>query len=495
MMKRKTTRKSKYDFITNQKYFDSIKQIYAQKSVTLHKRISKTHLYIQVMKQTKIVASISDRRCDIDFIRKLFFAGMNVVRMNTAHATPDGIRTIIRNVRAVSPHIALMIDTKGPEVRTTGVESPIEYKTGDMVKIFGRPEMDSSHDIVNVSYPDFARDVKVGDHVLFDDGELDMLVVENVGPMLVAQVQNDGVLGAHKSVNVPGEHIALPAITEKDRQNILLAIEEDIDFIAHSFVRSAADVMAIQQILDENNSDIKIISKIENQEGVDNIDEIIDASYGIMIARGDLGIEVPIERIPGIQRQIIRKCVMKKKPVIVATQMLHTMIKNPRPTRAEVTDFGAFIDLGGVDGLLHISEMSWGRTENPKKVYKIGDSVKCFIKEINGDKIALSVKYPDLNPWNNAAEKYAVGNVVKGTVARMTDFGAFVQLEDGIDALLHVSQISRDRIEKPSDALSIGQEIEAKVVDLNEADKKISLSIKALLNDNEAQEEAPATEE
>ena len=162
---------------------------------------------------------------------------------------------------------------------------------------------------------------------------------------------------------------------------------------------------------------------------------------------------------------------------------------------ARLTSFGAFIDLGGVDGLLHISEMSWGRTENPKKVYKIGDSVKCFIKEINGDKIALSVKYPDLNPWNNAAEKYAVGNVVKGTVARMTDFGAFVQLEDGIDALLHVSQISRDRIEKPSDALSIGQEIEAKVVDLNEADKKISLSIKALLNDNEAQEEAPATEE
>ena len=148
-------------------------------------------------------------------------------------------------------------------------------------------------------------------------------------------------------------------------------------------------------------------------------------------------------------------------------------------TVKNVTDFGAFIDLGGVDGLLHISEMSWGRTENPKKVYKIGDSVK----------------YPDLNPWNNAAEKYAVGNVVKGTVARMTDFGAFVQLEDGIDALLHVSQISRERIEKPSDALSIGQEIEAKVVDLNEADKKISLSIKALLNDNEAQEEAPAEEE
>ena len=312
------------------------------------------------MKQTKIVASISDRRCDVDFIRQLFFAGMNVVRMNTAHATPDGIRTIIKNVRTVSPHIALMIDTKGPEVRTTGVDQPIEYKTGDVVKIFGRPDMDSSHDIVNLSYPDIAKDVKVGGDILFDDGELDMKVMAIEGPTIVAQVQNDGVLGAHKSVNVPGEHIALPALTEKDYQNILLAIEEDIDFIAHSFVRSADDVLAIQKILDEHNSDIKIISKIENQEGVDNIDEIIDASYGVMIARGDLGIEVPIEKIPGIQRQIIRKCVMKKKPVIVATQMLHTMIKNPRPTRAEVTDIANAI-YSYTDALMLSGETASGK--------------------------------------------------------------------------------------------------------------------------------------
>ena len=290
------------------------------------------------MKQTKIVCSISDRNCDADFLRKLFFAGMNVVRMNTAHATREGMQNIIRNVREVSPHIGILIDTKGPEVRTTSVATPIKYKTGEIVKIFGRPEMDSSHDIVNVSYSDITKDVKVGDDLLFDDGALDMKVIENVGPMLVAQVQNDGELGAHKSVNVPGEHIDLPALTERDKQNILFAIEQDIDFIAHSFVRNAADVKAVQKILDEHNSDIKIISKIENQEGVDNIDEIIEASYGIMIARGDLGIEVPIERIPGIQREIIRKCTIKKKPVIVATQMLHTMINNPRPTRAEVTD-------------------------------------------------------------------------------------------------------------------------------------------------------------
>lgn len=169
---------------------------------------------------------------------------------------------------------------------------PILYHTGDVVKIFGRPEMESSHDIVNLSYPDIAADVKVGDDILFDDGELDMKVMEVQGPMLVAEVQNEGTLGAHKSVNVPGEHIDLPALTAKDRRNIELAIELDIDFIAHSFVRNAADVKAVQDILDAHNSDIKIISKIENQEGVDNIDEIIDACYGIMIARGDLGIEV-----------------------------------------------------------------------------------------------------------------------------------------------------------------------------------------------------------
>ena len=312
------------------------------------------------MKQTKIVCSISDLRCDVDFIRSLFNAGMNVVRMNTAHATPEGLRKIIHNVRAVSPHIGILIDTKGPEVRTTGIAQPITYKTGEVVKIFGRPEMDTTHDIINVSFPDFALDVKAGDDILFDDGAIDMKVQEIVGPTVYAEVQNDGVLGAHKSVNVPGEHIDLPALTERDRRNILLAIDEDIDFIAHSFVRSAADVEAVQKILDEHHSDIKIISKIENQEGVDNIDEIIHASYGVMVARGDLGIEVPVERIPGIQRNIIRKCVEHHKPVIVATQMLHTMINNPRPTRAEVTDIANAI-YSNTDALMLSGETASGK--------------------------------------------------------------------------------------------------------------------------------------
>ena len=182
-------------------------------------------------------------------------------------------------------------------------------------------------------------------------------------------------------------------------------------------------------------------------------------------------------RIIGDRKQLIvaKKAELQKElfEKIHAGDVVEGVIKN-------VTDFGAFIDLGGADGLLHISEMSWGRVENPKKVFKAGEKIKVLIKEINGEKIALSLKFPEQNPWANAAEKYAVGNVVTGRVARMTDFGAFVELEPGVDALLHVSQISREHVEKPADVLAIGQEIEAKIVDFNEADKKISLSMKAL---------------
>ena len=182
-------------------------------------------------------------------------------------------------------------------------------------------------------------------------------------------------------------------------------------------------------------------------------------------------------RIIGDRKQLMvaKKAELQKElfEKIHAGDVVEGVIKN-------VTDFGAFIDLGGAVGLLHISEMSWGRVENPKKVFKAGEKIKVLIKEINGEKIALSLKFPEQNPWANAAEKYAVGNVVTGRVARMTDFGAFVELEPGVDALLHVSQISREHVEKPADVLAIGQEIEAKIVDFNEADKKISLSMKAL---------------
>ncbi len=313
-----------------------------------------------LLKQTKIVASISDRRCDVDFIRQLFEAGMNVVRMNTAHASREGFETLIANVRSVSNRIAILMDTKGPEVRTTACAEPIPYKIGDRLTVVGEPAAETTRDRIAVTYPDFVRDLSVGGTILIDDGELELEVIGKEENRLLCEVKNEATLGSRKSVNVPGVRINLPSLTDKDRANILYAIEKDIDFIAHSFVRNRQDVLDIREILDAHGSDIKIIAKIENQEGVDNIDEILEVADGIMVARGDLGIEVPQERIPGIQRILIRKCILAKKPVIVATQMLHTMINNPRPTRAEVTDIANAIYYR-TDALMLSGETAYGK--------------------------------------------------------------------------------------------------------------------------------------
>lgn len=313
-----------------------------------------------MLKKTKIVASISDLRCDVDFLRSLFEAGMNVVRINTAHATPEGMKNVIDNVRAVSNRIAILIDTKGPEVRTTGCAEPIEYVAGDKVRIMGNPGQDTVRDCICVSYPDFVKDLEVGRKVLFDDGELSMTVVDKTEEWLEAEVDNNGVLGSHKSVNVPGVRINLPSLTEKDRRNIDFAIEQNIDFIAHSFVRNKQDVLDIKEILDDHHSDIKIIAKIENQEGVDNIEEILAVADGVMVARGDLGIEVRQELIPGIQRLLIKKAIAAHKPVIVATQMLNSMIKNPRPTRAEVTDVANAV-FSRTDAIMLSGETAYGK--------------------------------------------------------------------------------------------------------------------------------------
>lgn len=313
-------------------------------------------------KFTKIVATISDKRCDIDFIRQLYEEGMNVVRMNSAHLDEEGFLKIINNVRAVSHRIPILMDTKGPEVRTTVTEAGegIELKTGDIIRVKGDINHVSTKTCLGVSYPHFVRDLRVGDDILIDDGEIDLKVVDKDDEYLTCVAQNDGVLGSRKSVNVPGVRINLPSLTEKDRRNILFAITHNLDFIAHSFVRSKQDLLDIQDILDAHNSPIKIISKIENQEGVDNIDEIIEHCYGVMVARGDLGIEVPQERIPGIQRRLIRKCVKAHKPVIVATQMLHSMIENPRPTRAEVNDIANAIYYR-TDALMLSGETAYGK--------------------------------------------------------------------------------------------------------------------------------------
>ena len=313
-----------------------------------------------MLKHTKIVATVSDQRCEVEFIRSLYKAGMNVVRLNSAHMVEEGFNRVVGNTRAVSNHIALLMDTKGPEIRTTKTAQPLELKTGDRIKVMGNPDGETTRECICLSYKNFVADMSIGGELLIDDGDLDLKVIEKHSDYLVCEVLNDATLGSRKSVNVPGVRISLPSLTEKDRTSILYCIKNNLDFIAHSFVRCKQDVLDIQRILDEHNSPIKIIAKIENQEGIDNIDEILEVAYGIMIARGDLGIEVPQEKIPGIQRVLIRKCVEAKKPVIVATQMLHSMINNPRPTRAEVTDIANAIYYR-TDALMLSGETAYGK--------------------------------------------------------------------------------------------------------------------------------------
>ncbi|NDV82186.1 pyruvate kinase [Bacteroides sp. 51] len=342
-------------------------------------------------KHTKIVATISDKRCDVEFLQQLYEAGMNVVRMNSAHLDREGFDKIINNVRAVSNNIAILMDTKGPEVRTTVCAEPIPFCTGEKVKIIGDPNRETTRDCIAVSYKEFVEDVRIGGDVLIDDGELDLKVVGREDGYLLCEVLNDATLGSRKSVNVPGMRINLPSLTERDKTNILYAIEKDIDFIAHSFVRTKQDVLDIQEILDEHNSEIQIISKIENQEGVDNIDEILEATYGIMIARGDLGIEIPQQKIPGIQRKLIKKCILAKRPVIVATQMLHTMIHNPRPTRAEVTDIANAIYYR-TDALMLSGETAYGKypVEALRTMAQIAEQAEKDKLEENDIRIPLS---------------------------------------------------------------------------------------------------------
>ncbi len=312
-----------------------------------------------MLKKTKIVATISDRNCDIKLIRKLLKSGMDVVRLNTAHQTHEDTLKIVNNVRAVSEKISLLLDTKGPEIRTTEAIEKIPVSFGDRITIKGDPAGITSKKCVYVNYSGFAKDVPEGSSILIDDGEIELVVLTKVKDSLLCEAKNNGTISGKKSVNIPSVHVKLPTLSNKDIGYINFAIDHKLDFIAHSFVRNKSDVHAVQKILDARQSKIKIIAKIENQDGVDNIDEILDHVYGIMIARGDLAVEMPQERIPIIQKMIINKCISRRKPVITATQMLHSMIHNPRPTRAEISDVANAV-YDGTDAIMLSGETAYG---------------------------------------------------------------------------------------------------------------------------------------
>jgi pyruvate kinase len=312
-----------------------------------------------IKKKTKIVATISDRKCDEAFIRELYENGMNVARLNTAHQSFEDTLRVVKSVRAVSDKIALLLDTKGPEIRTTACEEPVGVKKGQILKISGNPDCKTSAECICVSHKYISRDVPLGSKVMIDDGDIELIAVSVDKDILYCEVLNDGLIKGKKSVNVPNVHIDLPSLSRKDIEYIDFAIENDLDFIAHSFVRNKEDVIAIQNILSKKGSSIKVIAKIENQSGVENIDEILDHAYGVMVARGDLAIEIPYEKIPGIQKMLIKKCIDRRKPVIIATQMLHSMINNPRPTRAEVNDIASAI-YSQADAVMLSGETAYG---------------------------------------------------------------------------------------------------------------------------------------
>lgn len=313
------------------------------------------------MKHTKIVATISDKRCEPEFIKALYQAGMNVVRLNTAHITEETALMMVNNIRSVSESIAILVDTKGPEIRTMNIETPIQIQEGELIEVSGLArESSKGRQVLTVSYEKFHEEIPNTGTILIDDGELELTVQEKHKEYVLCLVDNPGEIKNKKSVNTPGFSVNLPSLSEKDKSFIDFAAKNKLDFIAHSFVRNKEDVLKVQQQLDKNSSDIKIISKIENWDGVNNIAEILDYSYGIMVARGDLGIEIDAEKIPGIQRQLIKEAVQRKKPVIIATQMLHSMIENPRPTRAEVSDVANAI-FSRTDAVMLSGETAYGQ--------------------------------------------------------------------------------------------------------------------------------------
>jgi pyruvate kinase len=330
------------------------------------------------MKKTKIIATISNKSCSVDLLEQMYHAGMDVVRLNTAHQSLEDALPVIVNIRAVSDRIAIMIDTKGPEIRTMEMKEPIAVKSGDVVHIKGVSENLLPGECVCVSYDRFAEDVSLDDRILIDDGDIELQVLEKSGDTLRCIVKNDGFIRGRKSINVPSVNIRhLPSLSEKDKAFIAFAADHGVDFIAHSFVRRKEDILAVQEILDQKQSPIKIIAKIENQDGLDNIDEILDHAYGAMIARGDLAIEVPAEKIPIIQKNLVKKCIERRKPVIIATQMLQSMVVSPRPTRAEVSDV-ANACLDRTDAVMLSGETANGKypLEAVKMMAKIAKEVE-----------------------------------------------------------------------------------------------------------------------
>lgn len=334
------------------------------------------------MRKTKIICTLGPAVDDEDILRNLMLKGMNVARINFSHGTYEQHRKRIdtfKKVRdAVGLPVPLLLDTKGPEIRTGKFENgEVALNQGDSF-ILVNDDILGNNAQSTVTYKELYKDVTKGSRILINDGLVEMKVVEVKGKDIYCTVLNGGTIGDNKGMNVPGAQIHLPSITQKDVDDIKFGVENEFDFIAASFVRKASDIIEIKKVLEKYNSqDIKVIAKIENREGIQNIDEIVKVADGIMVARGDLGVEIPVEEVPVVQKMLIEKCYRNGKPVITATQMLDSMIRNPRPTRAEASDVANAI-YDGTSGIMLSGETATGKypVESLEMMSKIAEKAE-----------------------------------------------------------------------------------------------------------------------
>ncbi|WP_019640316.1 pyruvate kinase [Paenibacillus fonticola] len=355
------------------------------------------------MRKTKIVCTIGPSSESLENTKKLIMAGMNVARLNFSHGDFEEHGNRIKVIRQASEElgksIAILLDTKGPEIRTGKLkEEPIELVQDEFITLTTE-EILGDKDRISITYQNLPHDVEVGSTILIDDGLIGLTVVDIQGTEIKCRVINGGPIKSKKGVNIPGVDISLPGITEKDANDILFGIEQGIDFVAASFVRKASDVLEIRQLLERNNAThIQIISKIENQQGIDNLDEILEVSDGLMVARGDLGVEIPAEDVPLAQKKMIEKCNRVGKPVITATQMLDSMQRNPRPTRAEASDVANAI-FDGTDAIMLSGETAAGRypVESVLTMSRIAEKAESaleyrefFIKQSNAQQTTVT---------------------------------------------------------------------------------------------------------
>ena len=384
---------------------------------------------INNIKRTKIVCTLGPASEKEEVLRELIKSGLNVCRLNFSHGDHEEHKARMDTVKKLREELnqptAILLDTKGPEIRTGKFDVPeVLLEEGQTFTITMKDVM-GNQEMCTVSYKGLAEDVKPGDTILIDDGLVGLTVQEVKGDDIVCKVQNSGIVKNHKGVNVPGVKVNLPAITEKDRSDIEFGIEQGIDFIAASFVRKVSDVLAIREILEANNAEhIKIISKIENQEGVDNLDEIIAVSDGIMVARGDLGVEIPTEEIPVVQKLMIKKCNEAGKPVITATQMLDSMMRNPRPTRAEVTDVANAI-YDGTDAIMLSGETAAGKypveaVKTMATIAKRAEETMANRHDVNKSKnVTDAISYATCTTAMDLEAKAILSSTSSGHTARM----------------------------------------------------------------------------